>query len=233
MRKRLSFNGCTIEYELTRKRVKNLNLRIRRDGSVHVSAPYLTPQSRIDSFILAHAGRILDSLRRIQENREQLEARQDRVTILGESLPLEFLPGRKNEANIVQGFVQLTLRDIDDDSARDAALQKLIRQIAVDEVTESSERIYPIFRSMGVAYPEIKFRKMKSRWGSCRYDKGSLSFNTALAHTPKECIDYVVMHEYCHFIHPDHSPAFHGLMTKLMPDWKRRKKVLEKYSSLL
>ena len=233
MRKRLSFNGFIIEYELTRKRVKNLNLRIRRDGSVHVSAPYLTPQSRIDSFILSHAGRIIDSLRRMQENREQVEARQDRLTVLGESLPLHIVHGRKNEATIEQGLVRLTLRDTGDLAAREAALQKLIRQIAVEEITESSERLYPIFQTMGVAYPEIKFRRMKSRWGSCRYEKGSLSFNTALAQAPKECMDYVVMHEYCHFIHPNHSPAFHGLMTKLMPDWKRRKKALEKYSSLL
>ena len=39
--------------------------------------------------------------------------------------------------------------------------------------------------------------------------------------------NYVVMHEYCHFLQPDHSPAFHGLMTRLMPDWKERKKLLD------
>lgn len=41
-----------------------------------------------------------------------------------------------------------------------------------------------------------------------------------------EAVEYVVLHEYCHFIHPDHSKAFYSLVEKLMPDWRQRKKLL-------
>ena len=87
-------------------------------------------------------------------------------------------------------------------------------------------RVYPTFEAMGVAYPEIKLRRMTSRWGSCRPKTGVLTFNTGLIHADEACIEYVVTHEFCHFIHPDHSPAFHALMTRLMPDWRERKKRL-------
>ena len=64
---------------------------------------------------------------------------------------------------------------------------------------------------------------MKSRWGSCNFKKGTLNFNLYLIDQPVECIEYVVMHEFAHLIQPDHSPAYHALITALMSDWKARK----------
>ncbi len=69
----------------------------------------------------------------------------------------------------------------------------------------------------------IRIHPMKTRWGSCNFKKGTLNFNLYLLDQPIECIEYVVMHEFAHFIQPDHSPAYHALMTTLMPDWKARK----------
>lgn len=50
--------------------------------------------------------------------------------------------------------------------------------------------------------------------------------NSRLIETPISCIEFVMMHEFCHFIHPDHSKAFYALMTRVMPDWQERKRVL-------
>ncbi len=72
----------------------------------------------------------------------------------------------------------------------------------------------------------IRIRPMKTRWGSCNFKKGTLNFNLYLLDQPRECIEYVVMHEFAHFLQPDHSPAYHALMTALMLDWKERKKRL-------
>jgi len=49
-----------------------------------------------------------------------------------------------------------------------------------------------------------------------------------LLEAPRNCIEYVVLHEFCHFIHPNHSKQFYGFMTMLMPDWKDRKAALDK-----
>lgn len=230
MKKKLVFNAQTIEYELTRKKVKNLNLRIRPEGTVHVSAPFFTPQRQIERFVLSNADKILAALGRI---RSRAQPREDRVYLAGNSVPVVTLSGSKNRAVFENGQLIISLRDISDAAAREKALAAFIREYAIGRIEESVARIFPIFAAMGIKMPEIKYRRMKSRWGSCRYTKGSLSFNTALAHVPQACIDYVVMHEFCHFIRPDHSPDFHALMTKLMPDWKMRKKALEKFSSLL
>ena len=233
MKKKLCFQGSTIEYELTRKKVKNLNLRLRSDGTVAVSAPWLVPQWQIDRFVLKNAARILEKLEIQQRRAELISCDEQSLILRGRKVDIVCTAGSRNSAAFDGECVKLSLRDLRDSEARQRALDRLCRELAIEWITESSERIFPIFQWAGVKKPELKFRKMKSRWGSCRHEKAFLSFNTALAHVPAECVDYVVMHEYCHFIRPDHSPAFHELMTSLMPDWKARKKILEKYSSLL
>lgn len=73
---------------------------------------------------------------------------------------------------------------------------------------------------------KIAYRNMKSRWGSCQPETGRICFNIRLALYPPECLEYVVVHELCHFLEPNHGPGFHALMDRVMPDWRTRKKKL-------
>ena len=54
-----------------------------------------------------------------------------------------------------------------------------------------------------------------------------MTLNIALVQTPRQCIEYVVTHELCHLRHSNHGPAFYELLKKTMPDWEKRKKMLE------
>lgn len=73
---------------------------------------------------------------------------------------------------------------------------------------------------------KIDYRNMKSRWGSCQPETGRLCFNIRLALYPPECLEYVVVHELCHFLEANHGPGFHALMDHVMPDWRIRKRKL-------
>ena len=75
--------------------------------------------------------------------------------------------------------------------------------------------------------PTIQVRRMKTRWGSCS-KKGQILLNTDLVQAPIACIDYVIVHELCHLIVPNHSPRFYSLLDQSMPDWRARKLKLEK-----
>lgn len=75
--------------------------------------------------------------------------------------------------------------------------------------------------------PSLELKRMKSRWGYCKLD-GHLCFNTYLIHLDKDLIDYVILHELCHFIVPNHSKAFYDEIEKRMPDYKRRIKEIKK-----
>jgi hypothetical protein len=78
-------------------------------------------------------------------------------------------------------------------------------------------------KTMNLNYKEIKFKKMKSRWGSCNLG-GVITFNTALVKLKKEQIDYVVVHELAHLVYMNHSKEFHNLVESYFPDSKRVKK---------
>lgn len=82
-------------------------------------------------------------------------------------------------------------------------------------------------RVLGVRVKTLVFRNMKTRWGSCQPSTGRVCINTRLALYPPECLEYVVVHELCHFLEPNHGPGFKKLMTKVMPDWPARKAKLQ------
>ena len=97
---------------------------------------------------------------------------------------------------------------------------------ALEKHCKNAKIIYDDFKAV-TPFPTIKFRKMKSRWGSCQPQKNILTFNTLLLTKPFESIKYVVIHEFCHFIHPNHSKAFYAELEKHMPDYKIHRQKLK------
>lgn len=74
--------------------------------------------------------------------------------------------------------------------------------------------------------PRLIVREMQSRWGSLS-PAGTMTLNTRLIQAPRPCIEYVVAHELCHLQHRDHDARFYRHLTRLMPDWEKRKQRLE------
>ncbi|MBQ7040162.1 MAG: DUF45 domain-containing protein [Clostridia bacterium] len=172
-----------INYTLHIKNVKNINLRIKPDGSVHVSANRFVKRSVIDEFVKSKETFILKALKEYAEKRE--------------------LPK-------ISYYSEEELKSL---------------------IVSLCEKAYPYFEERGLkAFPEIKFKKMKSRWGSCHPKKGILTFSTHLKNAPYECILYVVLHEFTHFLQANHSKQFYEEFEKVCPCWKEHKKRLKEIS---
>lgn len=84
---------------------------------------------------------------------------------------------------------------------------------------------HPVLRRIHPSRLEI--RRLRKRWGSCS-PRGRLTLNVDLIRAPRACIDYVITHELCHLIVPNHSPKFTRLFDRVMPDWRERKQQLER-----
>ena len=108
-------------------------------------------------------------------------------------------------------------------------MSKWLKQYQTMIFQEQLQETYKLFQKYKVPYPALKIRCMKTRWGSCQPNDAIITLNSRLIETPKSCIEYVVLHEFAHFIHPNHSKQFWDFVTMLMPDWKERKKELEKW----
>ena len=97
---------------------------------------------------------------------------------------------------------------------------RMWRQVVEAFTPALVERWEPVF---GVKAGKLEYRNMKSRWGSCQPSTGRICINVRLALYPRECLEYVVVHELCHLLVRGHGPEFQDLMTSVMPDWKQRR----------
>src|SRR5262249_4438858 len=75
-------------------------------------------------------------------------------------------------------------------------------------------------RLMGVKVRRVFVQRMKTKWGSCNHRAGSIRLNTDLARKPRECLEYIVVHETVHLLEPTHNERFMALMDQLMPKWQ-------------
>ena len=235
MIKEILLGDQKIKYDLQRKKVKNINIRIKRDLSVHVSASRSVPMESIERILREKADFILSALAKYQRLEKQTkENAKDENTVLlfGEQMPIVTVSGKKNQAVIEEDRICLMLKDPSLSSAKEKTLQSALEGIFRSTVDEICRDIYPDFTKACPRFPTLKFRRMKSRWGSCNFKNYTLTFNYHLIHAPIECIEFVIYHEFTHFIHPNHSSAFYGELSRFVPNHKELKKELEHYKIL-
>lgn len=72
----------------------------------------------------------------------------------------------------------------------------------------------------------LKYRDMKTKWGSCNITNRIITLNTRLAEKEEIFAELVLVHELVHFKERLHNSQFKFYMTKFLPDWKRREKIL-------
>jgi predicted metal-dependent hydrolase len=73
---------------------------------------------------------------------------------------------------------------------------------------------------MGVTVRRFFVQRMKTKWGSCNHGAGTIRLNTDLAKKPRECLEYIVVHEMAHLVEPTHNERFLALMDRFMPKWQ-------------
>lgn len=242
--------GQEIHYTLIRKQVKNMNLRVKTGKQVVVSAAPPVPEDVIDDFVrrnIPFIQKVCGKMAQMDNVQPQFVSGET-VKYLGFPLPLlvgradirqvpdwiaqaqdgritDFSRNRQGEAVFRQdGKLFLYAADTEDTASKQQlydAWQKIQAGILCGRV---SRQFYPYFQTLGIAYPEIRIRKMSSRWGSCIPKKQKITYNSLLIEQPLECVEYVVVHEFSHFVYPDHSKAFYDFVGQILPDWKGRRK---------
>jgi predicted metal-dependent hydrolase len=225
------WEGQSLSYQLERKAVKNLNLRVRPDGSVYVSAPGSVPLGQVDDFVVRNAGFIQQALQRLEQRKENQSppiqyATGETFFLLGKPLSLQVMQGQR-EGVCVQGQTLCLQTKEPDNFVRKQRLMSRYRDEQCRLVFEKwMQGVYPAFQPYGIPEPTLRMRDMKSRWGSCMPQKGIITLNKRLLEVPEACIEYVVVHEFCHFLQPNHSPAYYAVLERYLPDWKARKRRL-------
>lgn len=235
----LNVDGLEIPVSVVRKRVKNLNLRVRADGTVTLSIPQHLPLARAREFLDRKGGWIAERVRRNIERRPSPDLAgelPDRIPLWGKLVPRDSIHANSGQAVGGQGAGGRAIpgqaasgRDAGDQGAPG---QTTIDQAALDELyrTEVLRALPDVVERMeariGVHAARWSVRVMKTRWGSCTPKTGAIRINARLAAYPPECLEFVVAHELVHLLEPSHNARFHALLDEFCPDNRHPAKLL-------
>lgn len=225
---RLTFETFTLEYTLVFSKRKTLGITVKPDGKVIVKAPINTDLELIEEKIRKRISWILR-----QQNffRSFGEATPKRRFISGEShlymgrqYILRVSDGKKNEVKYKGRYFEV---ECTDRKKVETLMKDWYLARAKIKFPEIAEPILSYFENMNVSPKGIYIKQMENRWGSCTRS-GKIILNSELIKAPHPCIEYVITHEMCHLLHPNHTKEFFALLSSIMPDWEKWKNKLER-----
>ena len=232
---RTVFLGDTpLQYTLERKNVKNLNLHVRKDGSVYVSANVGVQVEKIEEFLVSKESFILNAQRKFSEMEKCKPLPKQYVSgetfyIQGRAVRLKVEQAVKESVSSDGVYLFLAVKDPMDTARRERLVTRFLDRQCKEVFSELIGEIYPIFQKYGVAPPVLRIRNMDTRWGSCLPGKGIITLNKRLLEAPRNCIEYVVMHELVHLRIHNHSLLFERELDKHFPRWREVRSELNSF----
>lgn len=211
-----------IVVQVTRKDIKNVHLSVYPPhGGVRIAAPRRMNLDTIRLFAIAKLAWIKKQQRSLRaQNRETPREFLDREShyVWGKRYLLKIveesgIPSIKTKGK----SLILRIKPGSSESRRNSALSDWYRE----QVREESALLLAKWeKRIGVKVNRVYVQHMKTKWGSCNRQTGSIRLNTELAKKPPECLEYIIVHELIHFIERHHGERFVALMNQYMPGWR-------------
>lgn len=218
--------------EFERKRIRNINVRVRRDGTLYCSLPYYASEKEAEAFIVSKQDYLLKSIDSMlkEEKTGSLSRRfvdGEIFEVFGKPCVMKVIPAEKNTCHAEDGIITLEVKDISDFRTRFVTYEKWRRRCIRSLIVDLCNEMYPWFSRRGVQPPKkITLGDYKSFWGECFAKRGELKFSYRLFEKDRELIRYVVAHEFAHFLEPNHSSRFWAIVGEIIPDYKELRKKL-------
>lgn len=212
----------SFDYTIKRQKRKTMALHVLSDATVEARVPNWVASREVNSFVEERADWVIEQRQRMLEKLALSPSYRegDLHPFMGIRLPLVLAQGR-SRVDFVDETLQVRVRDPDDGEQVKTSLDRWYRHQAQWLFNERLEWCYQQFEGIEPIqpFPDLKIRKMRSRWGSCS-SRGVITLNSMLVQMPVECIDFVVTHELCHLWEMNHSRRFYQLLNSVMPQWR-------------
>lgn len=197
---------------INRKKNKNIYIRVDSDLNITVNVPYFTTKGEVKRLLDSN----IDSVIKLVSKKEKEIEKEAGLYILGKKYEVVLINTIK-KVEISGDYIYAP-----DNKKLDLWYKKEMESIFKDRLDYN----YNLFEE-NIPYPKLKFRKMKTRWGVCNKRDDSVTLNTNLMKEEIEALDYVIIHELCHFVHFDHSKNFWILVNKYCHNYKEIRKKLK------
>ena len=220
-------------YEVHRKKVKNINLRIKPNMEIYISVPMNLHRDYIEKFIRSKEGWIKSVLKKVEDVKEKQKGFEYKTgeihKFLGKEYNLTVKTGSFNGVNLVNNEKNPNIILTVNENILENTDEK--KKIMEKWYFENAKKLFPQFmekwlKILDEHVEKVAIKPMKTRWGSCNYVKKYINLNTELIkRTPFE-IEYVVLHELTHLKYPNHGKGFYNYIERYMPNYKIAEKML-------
>jgi predicted metal-dependent hydrolase len=236
--KQLQYGTLTISYEIIRAKRRTLGITVNPEGHVTVKAPNDASEEQIEKRLRKRAPWICKQYNLINNSTEEKTTSLRYVSgeahwYLGKEYILHIKEGKKNNVSFKGHLFHVELSNMSSYTSleqKQQCIEQLIntwyKERAKIKFAEFAEPVIQRFKKYNVEPSAIYVQKMEKRWASSTPDD-KIVLNTDLIKAPRQCIEYVIIRELCHFLHKGRTPSFFSLLISEMSDWKEWKKKLE------
>lgn len=219
-----------IAVDVVRKDIKNVHLSVHPPtGRVRIAAPERMSLDTVRVFAISK----LSWIRRQQHKLLEQERETPREYLNRES---HYIWGRRYLLAVIEedqppavelshSRIVLRVRHGTTREKKQAILEEWYRKQVRND---APPLIAKWERLMGVKVRRLFVQRMKTKWGSCNHRAGTIRLNTDLAKKPRECLEYIVVHEMVHLIEPTHNTRFMALMEQFIPKWQFYREALNR-----
>ncbi len=201
--------GNVYQVEIVKKMNRNTYIRVK-DGVIKVTTNYMSSNKSIEKLILDNQ---MSIMKMINKDKKKIEKKNDFYYL-----------GKKYD--VVYGFKDLEITGTRIFVKDEKSLNKYLNNEIIRIFREHLDYWVEVFEER-IPVPNLKIRKMTSRWGVCNTRNHNVTLNYMLYKYDICCLDYVIVHELSHFIHPNHSKNFWLLVEKYYPKYKECRKMLK------
>ncbi|MDD2434587.1 MAG: DUF45 domain-containing protein [Bacilli bacterium] len=216
-------NNQVYKYVIITKPISRMYLRFR-DGKIIATVPYLTLRSSVENFILKNE-KWVERVATKAASQKQLEISD------GSSLEILGLPYKiklSDHYELKEG--ELILNQEEPYADLLTAGLELLRPYTYNKAKFYFEAMYP---SGEYAFPTLRYKHLKSKYGHYNRVKHEIEFNISLAFYPEEIVDYIIVHELAHIQEFNHQAAFYELIASVLPNYKTLVKRLKKEGMII
>ncbi|MDB2550544.1 M48 family metallopeptidase [Rickettsiales bacterium] len=226
---KIKYGKTDIDYQLQFSDRKTLQIAVHPDKTVFVKSPVNMAIDKIQNIVLKRAKWIKKQISYFQNFEPKTPIRRyvsgESHLYLGKKYRLKITSSDTNKILLKNGYFYITAKSDNSDYIKKLLLD-WYKAKANNYFSKIFAGVWDGCNFKNYTKPTLKIREMKARWGSLSQND-TMTINLNLIKTSKECIEYVIIHELCHLVHHNHSPAFYDLLNSKLENWQERKNKLE------
>jgi predicted metal-dependent hydrolase len=193
---------------LRKPELKNSYISVRKNGEIILKTPKVSDDF-VQKLLLQRESWIRNQLQKVSSLQTLSVVLEDEILLFGEIFSIDV-----DEAKELRELLQKV--KISNKESVIQCYERFYKNYALSYITQRAAHFAQV---MQLHYSDLKFKKMRSRWGSCS-SKGVIVFNTELIKLDKKLIDFIIVHELSHLKHMNHSREFHALVRSYITDAK-------------